>query len=114
MTAAPISPSREPERPIGEALRGIVPKLVEIANTVIFGEIWKRPALSKRDRSLITVAVLVTMGREKHIHDHLTRALQNGVTKEEIGELLTHLAFYAGWPSAMTGAAVAKDVFEKN
>ena len=91
-----------------------MPKLVEIANTVIFGEIWQRPGLSKRDRSLITVATLIALGREKHIHDHLTRAIQNGVTKQEISELITHLAFYVGWPAAMTGALVAKDVFEKN
>src|SRR5438477_7335848 len=84
MAAPAISPSPEPARPVGDALRSTVPKLVEIANTVIFGEIWERPHLSKRDRSLATVAVLVAMGREKHIHDHVARALQNGVTKQEI------------------------------
>jgi 4-carboxymuconolactone decarboxylase len=114
MTAPPTSPSPEPERPVGEAVLSIVPKLVEIANTVIFGEIWQRPGLSKRDRSLITVAILVALGREQHIRDHLVRALQNGVTREEISELITHLAFYVGWPAAMTGALVAKDVFETN
>ena len=114
MTAPPSSPSREPERPVGEAVRSIVPKLVEIANTVIFGDIWQRPDLSKRDRSLITVATLLALGHEQHLHDHLARALQNGVTKQEISELITHLAFYVGWPAAMTGALVAKNVFEKN
>ena len=107
MTAPPSSPSPEPERPVGEAVRSIVPKLVEIANTVIFGDIWQRPDLSKRDRSLITVATLLALGHEQHLHDHLARALQNG-------ELITHLAFYVGWPAAMTGALVAKDVFEEN
>ena len=107
MTAPPSSPSPEPERPVGEAVRSIVPKLVEIANTVIFGDIWQRPDLSKRDRSLITVATLLALGHEQHLHDHLARALQNS-------ELITHLAFYVGWPAAMTGALVAKDVFEEN
>ena len=80
---------------------------------MIYGEVWERPGLSKRDRSLITVATLLALGREKQLDGHLARALQNGVTKEEIGELITHLAFYAGWPAAMTAALVAKDVFEK-
>jgi 4-carboxymuconolactone decarboxylase len=72
----------------------------------------KRPGLSKRDRSLITVATLVALGRERQLHGHLERALRNGVTKDEVGELITHLAFYAGWPAAMTAALVAKEVFE--
>ena len=107
MPARPTSPARE-------AIRGTVPKLAEISDTVIYGEVWERPGLSKRDRSLITVATLLALGREKQLDGHLARALQNGVTKQEIGELITHLAFYAGWPAAMTAALVAKDVFEKN
>jgi 4-carboxymuconolactone decarboxylase len=107
MPAMPTSPARE-------AIRGTVPKLAEISDTVIYGEVWERPGLSKRDRSLITVATLLGLGREQQLDGHLARALQNGVTKEEIGELITHLAFYAGWPAAMTAALVAKDVFEKN
>ena len=99
--------------PAREAIRGTVPKLAEISEKVIYGEVWERPGLSKRDRSLITVATLLALGREKQLDGHLARALQNGVTKEEIGELITHLAFYAGWPAAMTAALVAKDVFEK-
>jgi 4-carboxymuconolactone decarboxylase len=92
----------------------IAPALGEYTDKVLFGEVWERPGLSKRDRSLITVATLLALGREKQLDGHLARALQNGVTKEEIGELITHLAFYAGWPAAMTAALVAKDVFEKN
>jgi 4-carboxymuconolactone decarboxylase len=112
MPAPSISPSAT--SPAREAIRGTVPKLAEISDTVIYGEVWERPGLSKRDRSLITVATLLALGREKQLDGHLARALHNGVTKEEIGELITHLAFYAGWPAAMTAALVAKDVFEKN
>src|SRR5882757_9386273 len=79
----------------------------------LFGEVWERPGLKKRDRSLIVVATLIALGRERQLPGHLNRALDNGVTKQEISEIITHLAFYAGWPAAMTGAAIAKDVFEK-
>ena len=101
----------QPTSPAREAVRGTVPKLAEISDTLIYGEVWERPQLSKRDRSLITVAALLAMGREKQLEGHLGRALANGVTKEEIGELITHLAFYAGWPAAMTAALAAKEVF---
>ena len=97
-----------------EDVRKVAPKLIEMTEKVVYGDVWERPGLSKRDRSLITVATLLALGREKQLDGHLARALQNGVTKEEIGELITHLAFYAGWPAAMTAALVAKDVFEKN
>jgi len=83
-----------------------------LAEKVVYGEVWERPDLSKRDRSLITVATLVALGRERQLRGHLERALGNGVTKDEVGELITRLAFYAGWPAAMTAALVAKDVFE--
>ena len=93
-----------------EQVRDIVPGLVELSSRVLFGEVWERPGLSKRDRSLITCATLIALGREKQLTGHLQRALDNGVTKDEIGEIITHLAFYAGWPAAMTAALVAKDV----
>ena len=104
MPASTISPARE-------AIRGTVPKLAEISDTVIYGEVWERPGLSKRDRSLIVVATLIALGRERQLPGHLNRALDNGVTKQEISEIITHLAFYAGWPAAMTAAQIAKDVF---
>jgi 4-carboxymuconolactone decarboxylase len=106
MPAQSTSPARE-------AIRGTVPKLAEISDTLIYGEVWENPGLSRRDRSLITVATLLALGREKQLEGHLARALANGVTKDEISELITHLAFYAGWPAAMTAALIAKDVFEK-
>jgi len=102
-----ISPARE-------AIRGTAPKLAEISDKLIYGEVWERPQLSKRDRSLIVVAALIAMGRERQLEGHLERALRNGVTKDEISEIITHLAFYAGWPASMTAALIAKDVFAKS
>src|SRR5262249_21127268 len=106
MMAQSASPARE-------AIRSTVPKLAEISDQIIYGDIWERPGLSKRDRSLIVVATLIALGRERQLEGHLARALANGVTKDEIGEIITHLAFYAGWPAAMTAAQIAKDVFAK-
>jgi len=98
--------------PARERIRGTVPKLAEIADTLIYGEVWERPELSKRDRSLITCAALMAMGRYEQLRGHLERALNNGVTRDEIAELITHLAFYSGWPTAMTAASLAKEVFD--
>ena len=94
-------------------VRPVVPKLVDLSETVLYGDVWERPGLSKRDRSLITVAALVALYRGDQLRGHVERALANGVTKEEIGELITHLAFYSGWPTAMTAARIAKGVFEE-
>ena len=93
-----------------EQVRDIVPGLVELSSRVLFGEVWERPGLSKRDRSLITCATLIALGRERQLVGHLGRALDNGLSKNELSEVITHLAFYAGWPAAMTAALVAKDV----
>jgi 4-carboxymuconolactone decarboxylase len=89
------------------------PKLVELTDEVLFGDIWERPELSKRDRSLITVAALVAMNRPDQLRFHLGFAVENGVKQEELIEAITHLAFYAGWPSAMSAITVAKEVFSK-
>jgi 4-carboxymuconolactone decarboxylase len=96
-----------------EQVRDIVPGLVDLSSRVLFGEVWERPGLSKRDRSLITCATLIALGRERQLVGHLGRALDNGLTKNELSEVITQLAFYAGWPAAMTAAQVAKDVFDK-
>ena len=93
-------------------VRPVAPKLIELSETVLYGDVWERPGLSKRDRSLITVAALMAMGRSDQLTGHLERALANGVTKLEIGELITHLAFYSGWPTAMTAGRIASQVFE--
>jgi 4-carboxymuconolactone decarboxylase len=79
-------------------------------NDVVYGDLWERKALSKRDRSLITVAALVATYRPEQLESHLTRAIANGVTQEEITEVITHMAFYAGWPAAMSAAQVAYTV----
>src|SRR5579885_1716157 len=96
-----------------EALRSVTPKLMEVTENVLFGDVWERPGLSKRDRSLITCAVLTALYRPEQLHGHVQRALANGLTREEIGELITHVAFYAGWTSAVTAAGVAHSVFEE-
>ena len=93
-------------------VRPIVPKLIELTETVVYGDVWERPGLSKRDRSLITVAALTAMYRGDQLRGHIERALTNGVTREEIGEVITHMALYSGWPTAMTAARIAKGVFE--
>ena len=95
-----------------EEVRAVVPKLVQLSETVLFGDVWERSQLSKRDRSLITVAALTALYRSDQLKGHIERALANGVTREEIGEVITHMAFYAGWPTAMTAARIAKGVFE--
>lgn len=96
-----------------DVVRAVAPKLIELSEKVLFGDVWERPGLSKRDRSLITVATLTALGRSEQLTGHLERALANGVTREEIGELITHLAFYAGWPAAMTAGRVARKVFDE-
>jgi 4-carboxymuconolactone decarboxylase len=75
--------------------------------------VWARPDLSLRDRSLVTVSALIAMNRPEQLRSHLARARDNGVTQAELIETITHLAFYAGWPSAITAISVAKEVFEK-
>jgi 4-carboxymuconolactone decarboxylase len=89
----------------------VAPKLAELTDDVLFGDIWERPGLGKRDRSLITVAALVALYRTNELPGHLRRALDNGVSQEELVELITHLAFYAGWPTAMSAMRAAREVF---
>jgi 4-carboxymuconolactone decarboxylase len=88
------------------------PKFAELTDRVLFGDVWERPGLSKRDRSLITVAALIALNRPEQLRGHLERARQNGVTKDEVVEVITHLAFYAGWPNAVNAITVAKEVFK--
>ncbi len=101
--------TQEPRRDPYQA----VPKLREFRETVLFGDIWERPELSKRDRSLITVAVLTDQGRVDELRGHIGRALDNGVTKDELAEIFTHMAFYAGWPTAANAVRVAKEVYDE-
>ena len=88
------------------------PKMVSLTDEVLFGDVWERDELSKRDRSLITVASLITGGNTEQLRGHLKRAKDNGVTETELKEVIIHLAFYAGWPRAVSAITVAKQVFE--
>jgi 4-carboxymuconolactone decarboxylase len=92
-------------------VRDVFPKLGELTDKVVFGDVWERKGLSKRDRSLVTLSALTALSAPDQLRGHLWRALDNGVTKEEIVEAITHLAFYAGWPAAGSAALVAKQVF---
>ena len=92
----------------------IAPKLAALTDDVPYGDIWERPELSKRDRSLVTVAALIALNRPDQLRSHLALARQNGVAEEELVETITHLAFYAGWPNSVTAVSVAKEVFQKN
>ena len=105
MAKAPPSAARNRIKPY-------FPALVDYTNDVIYGDLWERAGLSKRDRSLITVAALVATVRPMQLRTHIKRALENGVTREEIAEVVTHMAFYTGWPAAMTAAQTAADVYE--
>jgi 4-carboxymuconolactone decarboxylase len=89
----------------------VLPKLAEVTFGLLFGEIWERPQLSKRDRSLITCAVLTAMYRPEQLRHHLGRALDNGLSQDELSEMMTHVAFYAGFPCAVAAGNVADDVF---
>jgi 4-carboxymuconolactone decarboxylase len=93
-------------------MREVAPKLAELSADVLFGDVWERSQLSKRDRSLITVAVLTALYRTDQLRGHIGRALDNGVTKDEIAEVITHMAFYAGWPTAANAVRIAKEVYE--
>jgi 4-carboxymuconolactone decarboxylase len=107
-----VAPGAQP-RPSQKAIGDFAPKLAELTDDVLYGDVWERPQLSKRDRSLVTVAALIAMNRPDQLRSHLVKARENGVTKEELIETITHLAFYAGWPNAVSAIAVAREVLEK-
>ena len=95
------------------AFGDVAPALAAITDEVLFGEVWERPGLGKRDRSLGTIASLISLFRTNELPFHVRRALENGVTREEIVETITHLAFYAGWPAAMTALQIARKAFDE-
>ena len=95
---------RNPDKDKTAQLREVVPQLCDYTDGLLYGEVWDRPGLSARDRSLITIAALVAMYRPDQLQAQLSLGLDNGLTREEIGEALTHLAFYAAWPSANSAA----------
>src|ERR1700677_4810398 len=97
MAKPPSSASRD-------RVRNTVPKMIDLTEKVLFGDVWERPQLSKRDRSLIVCATLIATYRPEQLRGHLERALINTVTKEELSVVITHLSFYSGWPASMTAA----------
>lgn len=99
-------------RPSARAMGDFAPKLAEITDDVLYADVWERPQLSRRDRSLVTVAALIAMNRPDQLRSHIARARANGVSKEEVVETITQMAFYAGWPNAVSALAVAKEVFQ--
>jgi len=104
----------KPSNAAQQLIGSFAPKLVELTDQVLFDDVWERKELSKRDRSLITVAALIALNRPDQLRFHLSYAVENGVKKEELIEVITHLAFYAGWPSAMTAVMIAKELFGKS
>ncbi len=111
---APSSPASGAQQTRAQQLMGdIAPKLADLTDSVLFGDVWARPQLSRRDRSLVTVSALIAMNRPDQLRSHLALARQNGLQEEELIEAITHLAFYAGWPNAVTAVSVARDVFAK-
>jgi len=107
--AAPADQPTRAQRLMGD----FSPKLAQLTDDVLYADVWARPQLSPRDRSLVTISALVAMNRPDQLRSHLALARDNGVTEDEIAETITHLAFYAGWPSAVTAVTVAKEVFGK-
>ena len=104
--------SEQPAQTRAQQLLGdFAPKLVSLTDDVLFGDIWQRAELSPRDRSLVTVAALVASGNTEQLRSHLMRAKDNGLTETELKEAIIHLAFYAGWPRAMSAMTIAKQVF---
>lgn len=92
-----------------QSIGDIAPKLAQLTDDVLFGDVWERPGLSPRDRSLITVVTLAALYRTDQLSFHLRRALDNGLTSDELVEAITHLAFYAGWPNAMSAVEKLQD-----
>ena len=111
----PLDEAAEAERAarVGQQFGNVAPELVQYTTDVLFHDLWLRPDLAPRDRSLVTVAALIATGQVAQIPYHLNRAMDNGLTQAQAAEVITHLAFYVGWPNAFSALPVAKDVFEK-
>jgi 4-carboxymuconolactone decarboxylase len=102
-----MKPLSRPQQMYGD----IAPKFADLSDEVLFGDVWERKDLSKRDRSLITCAALVALGRTEQMSGHFPRAIENGVKREELIEMITHLAFYSGWPTAVSAIGKLREVF---
>ena len=97
---------------IHDIVGDFAPKIAELTDDVLFGDVWERPELSPRDRSLITVAALIMGGNTEQLPGHIALGKTNGLTDSEISEIITHMAFYAGWPKALSAVTVARKVLE--
>lgn len=97
--------------PAQKMIGDFAPKLVQLNDEILFDDVWERKDLSPRERSLITVSSLITGGNTEQLGFHLNKAKENGLTEKELIEVITHLAFYAGWPKAMSAIMVAKQLF---
>jgi 4-carboxymuconolactone decarboxylase len=111
----PLDEAAEADRVtrVGQQFGAAFPGIVQYATDILFRDLWLRPGLAPRDRSLVTVAALIATGQVAQMPYHVNRAMDNGLTREQSGEVITHLAFYVGWPNAFSAMPVAKDVFEK-
>lgn len=107
-----MSPRTPPSTAAKDALGDFAPKLVELTDRVLFDDVWARTELSPRDRSLATCSALIATGKTEQLRFHIPKAIANGVTRDEVVELITHLAFYTGWPNAMSAVVLARELFE--
>ena len=110
----PAQPASPQQSRAQQLMGDINPKLAELTDNVLYGDVWARPGLSPRDRSLVTVSALIAMDRPDQLRSHLRIARDNGLTEAQLVEAITHLAFYAGWPNAVTATSVAREVFREN
>lgn len=111
----PIDEAAEADRAarVQQDVGPVAPGLVQYTSDLLFHDLWLRPALAPRDRSLVTVSALIASGQVAQVPYHLNRAMNNGLTRAQAAEVLAHLAFYAGWPNVMSAIPVVKGVFEK-
>ncbi len=111
----PLNETAEAQRAarVGQQFGAVAPGLVQYTTDVLFRDLWLRPALAPRDRSLVTISALIAAGQVAQLTSHLNLGMDNGLTYAEVGEVITHLAFYAGWPNAFSAVTAAKEVFEK-
>lgn len=110
---APATPQPKGQTRAQQLMGDIAPKLAELTDNVVYADVWERPGLSKRDRSMITVSALIALNRPDQLKSHLMRARDNGVTQDEVVEIITHLAFYSGFPNSITAVGIAREVFQK-
>src|SRR5216117_4611093 len=111
----PLNEAAEADRAkrVGDQFGAMFPGIVQYTTDVLFRDLWLRPDLAPRDRSLVTISALIASGQVAQMPYHLNRAMDNGLTQPQASEVITHLAFYVGWPNAFSALPVAKDVFEK-